>query len=136
MWHSLEHFPEPQKIISKARKMLKDDGVLMIGLPNFGSLDRKMFKGSWNGMEIPLHLCHFKPESIRLLLKESDFEVEKIVHTIRPSDLTKSIIYFLEDRYHLKTNRILRILLFGISIPMSMCFSLCRRSSIIKVFAK
>lgn len=135
MWHSLEHFPDPKKIIRKVRKLLKDDGVLMIGLPNFSSLDRKLFKESWNGLEIPLHACHFTPGSIQYLLKETGFEVRKILHTMRPTDMMKSFINFLGDRYRFKSNKYLVMLLFVISIPMSICFSICRRSSIIKVFA-
>jgi 2-polyprenyl-3-methyl-5-hydroxy-6-metoxy-1,4-benzoquinol methylase len=135
MWHSLEHFSNPQKIMAKVRKLLKDDGMLMIGIPNFSSLDRKLFKESWNGLEIPLHAWHFTPNSIQYLLKESGFEVIKILHTTRPADMAKSLIYFLEDRYRFKSAKYLAILLFVMSIPISICFSLCRRSSIIKVYA-
>jgi 2-polyprenyl-3-methyl-5-hydroxy-6-metoxy-1,4-benzoquinol methylase len=136
MWHSLEHFSDPTKIIRKIRKLLKDDGVLMIGIPNFSSFDRKLFKESWNGLEIPLHAWHFTPGSIQYLLKESGFEVRRIIHTTRPSDMMKSFIYFLEDNYRLKSNKWLVMLLFVISIPISIFFSICRRSSIIKVFAR
>jgi 2-polyprenyl-3-methyl-5-hydroxy-6-metoxy-1,4-benzoquinol methylase len=135
MWHSLEHFSDPKKIIRKVRKLLKDDGMLMIGIPNFSSLDRKLFKESWNGLEIPLHAWHFTPTAIQYLLKESGFEVNKILHTTRPADMVKSIINFLEDRYRLKPVNYLVMFLFIISIPISICFSLCRRSSIIKVNA-
>ena len=135
MWHSLEHFPNPNKIIRKARKLLKDDGVLMIGLPNFSSLDRKLFRESWNGLEIPLHAFHFTPDSIHYLLEESGFEVRKILHTTRPTDMMKSIINLLEDRYRIKSNQYLAMLLLAISIPISILFAICSRASIIKVFA-
>ena len=135
MWHSLEHFPNPNKIIRKVRNLLKDDGVLMIGLPNFSSLDRKLFMESWNGLEIPLHAFHFTPGSIHYLLKESGFEVRKIIHTTRPTDMMKSLINFLEDRYRIKSNQYLAMLLLGISIPISIFFAICSRASIIKVFA-
>jgi 2-polyprenyl-3-methyl-5-hydroxy-6-metoxy-1,4-benzoquinol methylase len=135
MWHSLEHFSDPKKIIRKVRLLLKDDGVLMIGLPNFSSLDQRFFRESWNGLEIPLHVCHFTPESIQYLLKECGFKSIKVVHTTRPTDMMKSLVNFFKDRYRYKSNRFLTAFLFLISMPISLCFSIIRRSSIIKVFA-
>ncbi|UCD31125.1 MAG: class I SAM-dependent methyltransferase [Desulfobacterales bacterium] len=135
MWHSLEHFSDPKKIIGKVRKLLKDDGVLMIGIPNFYSFDRKLFKESWNGLEIPLHAWHFTPASIRYLLKNNGFKKIIIHNTTRPTDMAKSLNYLLEDRYRLKPHKTLSMCLFLLSIPVSMCFSMCRRSSIIKVYA-
>jgi len=135
MWHSLEHFPDPGKIIRKVRLLLKDNGVLMVGLPNFSSLDQRLFKESWNGLEIPLHACHFTPESIQCLLIESGFKIIKIVHTTRPTDMMKSLANLLEDRYRYKSNKFLLSILFFISIPISLYFSIIRRSSIIKIFA-
>jgi 2-polyprenyl-3-methyl-5-hydroxy-6-metoxy-1,4-benzoquinol methylase len=135
MWHSLEHFPDPKKIIRKVRKLLKDEGLLMIGLPNFSSLDQKLFKESWNGLEIPLHAYHFTPRSIQYLLEETGFEITKILHTTRPTDMMKSFVNLLLDRYRFESNKYLMMILFVISIPISIFFSICRRSSIIKVFA-
>ena len=135
MWHSLEHFSDPLQIIRKVRALLKDDGMLMIGVPNFASLDRNLFRESWNGLEIPLHAWHFTPASLQYLLKESGFEKIKILHTTRPTDMAKSFNCFLEDRYRLKPFKLLSMCLLLLSIPASMCFSMCRRSSIIKVYA-
>ena len=135
MWHSLEHFSDPKKIIGKVRKLLKDDGILMIGIPNFSSLDRKLFKESWNGLEIPLHAWHYTPGSLHYLLQDSGFEIRRIIHTARPSDIMKSFIYFMEDNFRFKPPKWLVMLLFVIAIPITVFFTICRRSSIIKVFA-
>lgn len=135
MWHSLEHFSDPGTIVKKARRLLKDNGVLMIGLPNFASLDRKLFKESWNGLEIPLHTCHFTPQSIQYLLRDSGFKHIKITHTARPTDMMKSLVNLLEDRYRIKSNKLTAAILYLIAFPMSLCFSIAGRSSIIKVSA-
>ena len=72
---------------------------------------------------------------IRNFKQGTGFEEIKILHTTRPSDMAKSFIYFLKDRYRLKPTKYLFTILFLISIPISVCFSMLRRSSIIKVFA-
>jgi len=139
MWHSLEHFSQPAQVIRKARKLLKDDGVLLIGIPNHDSLDRILFKDCWNGFEIPLHLYHFSPKSIRLMMKLNGFECERIIHTIRPSDMASSMIAYLENHFgpiNGKHYRFLTCLCFLIAIVPSFVFSLCQKSSIIMVQVK
>lgn len=133
MWHVLEHFPDPKKVLQKASKMLKDDGLLLVGVPNYDSLDRNIFKEYWNGFEIPLHLYHFTPVSINTLTKLTGLTCKKIIHTIRPSDMVSSLTNYLENRYKIAENRLIKKLLLLISIPISLFSSLLKRSSIIVV---
>ena len=37
MNHVLEHIPAPGEILVEVKRILKDDGVIVIGVPNFGS---------------------------------------------------------------------------------------------------
>ena len=136
MWHSLEHFINPKKIVSKSRSILKKGGLLLIGVPNYSSLDRKIFKDNWNGFEIPLHLYHFTPDSITQLIEHAGFSCIKITHTIRPSDMVKSLKNLLVDHYKIRLISFMDPFLFIISIPFAFIFSFLKQSSIITVYAK
>jgi 2-polyprenyl-3-methyl-5-hydroxy-6-metoxy-1,4-benzoquinol methylase len=135
MWHVLEHFSDSKKVLQKVSKMLKDDGLLLIGIPNYDSFDRKIFQKYWNGFEIPLHLYHFTPDSIRKVLTAAGFRCIKIIHTIRPTDMVSSFENFFGSVLKRKSF-FTRIVFLLISIPISILFSVLNRSSIIVIFAK
>jgi 2-polyprenyl-3-methyl-5-hydroxy-6-metoxy-1,4-benzoquinol methylase len=135
MWHSLEHFNNPRNALLKVRRILKQGGQLLIGLPNYSSLDRKIFRESWNGFEIPIHLFHFSPDSIGRLLKHLGFSRIKIVHTIRPSDMAKSLRNYLSDHDRLTLPSFINPILFLVAIPFSLLFAFLERSSIMLVTA-
>lgn len=136
MWHSLEHFPSPYRVLTKAGSILKDEGLIIIGIPNYDSLDRRIFGENWNGFEVPLHLYHFTSKTIRKLLESAGFQVEKIIHTVRPADMLKSILNMLSDRCN--PDRVFRIrkFLFLPTMLPAILFSASKRSSIIIVQAK
>ncbi len=136
LWHVLEHFKSPSAAIVKIRRLLKDDGSLIIGIPNFNSLDRVIFKEKWNGYEIPLHLHHFTPDTIQMLLKNYGFKVQTIVHTIRPSDLKKSILNLYPQRHKKKKRLMIEMSLMPFCIITASVFAALHRSSIIVVNAQ
>jgi len=63
-WHSLEHFPDPQKTINKAVKMLNNNGQIIISIPNTNSLAFKLGKENWYHLDSPRHL--FLPNNINI----------------------------------------------------------------------
>ena len=64
MWHSLEHLYEPIPTLNEVKRILKDDGLLVIAVPNVDSFAAKVFKENWYQLEIPIHLIAFSPDSI------------------------------------------------------------------------
>lgn len=136
MWHSLEHFPNPRSILLKAHRLLKPGGKLMIGLPNYSSMDRKIFGENWNGLEIPLHLFHFTPFSIQAALECTGFQCRRVIHTIRPSDFAKSLRKHLRDSYGVRDSRLVRYLSFFTSILPAALLGLLQCSSIIVVHSE
>ena len=135
MWHSLEHFPDPGSILLKANSLLKPGGVLLIGVPNYASMDRRIFRGFWNGLEIPLHLYHFTPFSIRAALQHTGFQCRRVMHTMRPSDFAKSLRNLLKEHYGTGESKMIKHLTFFASILPTALIGLLQRSSIIVVHA-
>lgn len=133
MWHVLEHLHDPNGVLLKIKRILKEDGIVLFGVPNYSSLDRQIFKGQWNGFEIPLHLNHFTPVSILNMAKSAGFKCKKIIHTVRPSDMASSIISYFGITNKILNKQIIRYLLIIFLLPLSILSSLLKRSSIIVV---
>lgn len=74
MWHSLEHFPNPKQGILDIKKLLNDDGILLIRVPNFDNIWRRIFGKNWIWFQPQSHYFHFSPTSLKNLLNETGFE--------------------------------------------------------------
>jgi len=74
MFEVFEHLHDPRGTLIKIKSMLKEDGVLVITVPNFSSLLRRLFGKSWHFIDLPRHLFHFTKKSIKGMLKEAGFK--------------------------------------------------------------
>lgn len=74
MNHVLEHIPEPLKVMAEIRRILKDDGLLVMGVPNFGSYMARLMKEKWFSLMPDQHIWQFTHESLGNLLKRTGFE--------------------------------------------------------------
>jgi 2-polyprenyl-3-methyl-5-hydroxy-6-metoxy-1,4-benzoquinol methylase len=77
LWHALEHMPDPQETIQKARMWLKPDGILAVDVPNYLGTDARKQGTNWNGWDLPYHYYHFTPKSLNRFLNKFDFQVVK-----------------------------------------------------------
>lgn len=76
MHHVLEHLRNPKMALRKAKKLLKDNGLLIISVPNAASMPAKLAGREWVYFG-ELHLYHFTPMTIQRLLGFCGF---KVVH--------------------------------------------------------
>lgn len=74
LWHSLEHMREPSNALAQIKKKLKDEGILIVSVPNFGSTQARFGRGEWFHLDIPRHLYHFNKAGLNLLLRKEGFE--------------------------------------------------------------
>ena len=77
MWHSLEHDSDPKNPIIRSKKWLKEDGILIIDVPNYEGTDAQKYGEHWNGWDLPYHFHHFTFETLKALLKICGFHVIK-----------------------------------------------------------
>lgn len=68
MWHVLEHVHQLDAYMAQLKALLKVDGRLLIAVPNYTSLDAKVYGARWAAYDVPRHLYHFSPASMRQLL--------------------------------------------------------------------
>jgi 2-polyprenyl-3-methyl-5-hydroxy-6-metoxy-1,4-benzoquinol methylase len=89
MWHSLEHVHRPLAILREAFRLLVPGGKLVVATPNIESLPFHWFGQSWFGLDLPRHLTHFTPKTLRDTLATAGFVVES-VRMLRHSDWLRS----------------------------------------------
>ncbi|HAJ56603.1 MAG TPA: hypothetical protein DCL35_02410 [Candidatus Omnitrophica bacterium] len=75
LWHVLEHLPDPLKTLNELKRVLKKDGILVIGTPNTDSLGFKLGKNLWFHLDAPRHLTLFGKRSIEFLAQSTGFEL-------------------------------------------------------------
>ena len=73
MWHSLEHTADPNLYLQSAGKWLKDNGVLVVDVPNYEGYDARMTWSDWPHWDLPYHFYHFTKSSLLALLKKNGF---------------------------------------------------------------
>ena len=76
LWHVIEHSRDPVHALKRTRTLLKEDGILFICCPNFGSWLRIIFRDKWFQLSAPHHLTHFTADTLKLALKFSGFKVK------------------------------------------------------------
>lgn len=80
MWHSLEHTADPNVYLQKARRWLKDDGILVVDVPNYSGYDALKTWDHWLGWQLPYHLYHFTSDALTALLHKHGFAVIRHKH--------------------------------------------------------
>jgi len=95
MWHVLEHVYDLQKDLIQIEKILKDDGVMVVAVPNMDSYDAKHYKEYWAAYDLPIHLYHFTPNDIDTLFSKFNMEVVEIL----PMKFDSFYVSMLSEKY-------------------------------------
>lgn len=80
LWHVLEHLPYPDKTLNEIRRILRPGGRLILAVPNFASMQSRHTGQNWFHLDLPRHLYHFTPDTLRRLLTCKGFHCESIKH--------------------------------------------------------
>lgn len=72
--HVLEHLPDPIEILDEIYRILKHDGILVIGVPNFGSYMSKLRNEKWGSLLPEEHIWHFTHDTLENLVNKSGFD--------------------------------------------------------------
>lgn len=109
MWHVLEHVYNTDLQINQIKRILKDDGIVVIAVPNSASLDAQLYKQYWAAYDVPRHLYHFTKKAVIELLSKYNFEVNNIL----PMKFDAYYISMLSEKYMKGKNNYLRAFLNG-----------------------
>jgi SAM-dependent methyltransferase len=73
LWHSLEHLDDPIQTLYHAHRLLKPGGFLVFAVPDIEGLQAGIFGRHWFHLDVPRHLYHFGPESVKRILQLTGF---------------------------------------------------------------
>jgi len=66
--HVLEHIHEPRPFLAEVRRVMNDDGLLFISVPNVNAWMRYLLRRNYSWTFQDDHFCHFSPPSLSRLL--------------------------------------------------------------------
>jgi 2-polyprenyl-3-methyl-5-hydroxy-6-metoxy-1,4-benzoquinol methylase len=75
LWHVLEHVHDLHGYVQQLKSILTEQGKIFIAVPNYTSLDAKIYEQYWAAYDVPRHLYHFSPESMRQLMAKNDLTI-------------------------------------------------------------
>ena len=76
-WHTLEHVDNIVETIQNSYKILKNNGIIIIAVPNLNSFDSRYYGVFWAALDVPRHLWHFTPKGLNQLLDRNGFSLLK-----------------------------------------------------------
>lgn len=97
-FHVLEHVPDPVAVLRRMLGWLAPEGMLIIEVPNAGGFGAALFGRAWSGLELPRHLSHFTPESLRRVVERAGGRVLWCWHQAKPRHYLWSLAAALRDR--------------------------------------
>jgi predicted SAM-dependent methyltransferase len=71
--HVLERVVNPRALLAEVHRILKNDGLLVIGVPNVGSIMDCLRGRKWQLLRPEEHIWHFSPATIERSAKEIGF---------------------------------------------------------------
>ncbi len=73
----LEHEAQPVELLRNVARALRADGVAIIKVPNYASVNRKVRSGKWCGFRLPDHVNYFTPTTLRKTVEKAGLKVRK-----------------------------------------------------------
>lgn len=95
MWHVLEHVGNLTERVKNLKRILKDDGVIFVALPNPESLDAEIYRHYWAAYDLPRHFYHFKKKDVKRLFENYGFYISDI----KPLKFDSFYVSMLSEKY-------------------------------------
>jgi len=111
LWHVLEHVHELHKYLDAFYSLLNDGGTLIIAVPNYTSFDAKIYSETWAAYDVPRHLYHFSPQSMRTLLSKHKFNLTEQ----KPMWFDSFYVSLLSEKYRSGKSNLLKALINGVA---------------------
>jgi SAM-dependent methyltransferase len=132
MWHVMEHVHQLYEYTEQLKKLLKPGGRLLIAVPNYTSHDAGHYKEYWAAYDVPRHLYHFSPVSMRVLMEKHGLEV---IDT-KPMWFDSYYVSMLSEQYKNGKGNIISAFFTGFVSNLKTLFNKERCSSVIYVIRK
>jgi 2-polyprenyl-3-methyl-5-hydroxy-6-metoxy-1,4-benzoquinol methylase len=132
MWHVLEHVHDLQGYMDTYHRILKQNGKLVIAVPNYTSYDAAAYQENWAAYDVPRHLYHFSPKSIDELAKLKGFTVQQY----QPMWFDSFYVAMLSEQCKTGKNNLIAAVWNGLISNLKTLFDKKKCSSVIYVLTK
>jgi len=132
MWHVLEHVHLLNEYMYRLKELLRAQGTLFIAVPNYTSLDASKYGENWAAYDVPRHLYHFSPESMRLLVEKHGLTLR----TVKPMWFDSFYVSMLSEKYKTGKESVLKGGIMGSISNLNTLFHKEQCSSLIYVIGK
>lgn len=95
MWHVLEHVHTLNDYMERLQIIMRPNATLFIAVPNYTSYDARAYGAAWAAYDVPRHLYHFSPDSMRGLLEKHGFSLK----AIQPMWYDSFYVSMLSEKY-------------------------------------
>ncbi|MDF4201436.1 class I SAM-dependent methyltransferase [Maribacter sp. SA7] len=110
LWHVLEHLPDLENQIKKINSLLRENGTLIIAVPNYKSYDAQYYKEYWAAYDTPRHIWHFSQQAIKNI-----FSKEKLIVTeTLPMYFDSYYVSILSEKYKNGSSNYLKAFYHGL----------------------
>lgn len=97
LWHALEHLPSPRQVLTEIHRILKRDGIVALAVPNFDSLERRIWGANWIAVSAPTHLFHFTQRTLTCYMAMCGFEVLFVTQQPGANSLAANLLRTLRN---------------------------------------
>ncbi len=82
----LEHDWRAREVLQNLYTRMAKGGIVVVKVPNYGSLNRRVMGAKWCGFRHPDHVNYFDRRSLRSLAEAAGFTVRQPQHLTMPTD--------------------------------------------------
>jgi SAM-dependent methyltransferase len=132
MWHVLEHVHDLHPYVEQIRSILQPGGVLLVAVPNYTSLDASTYGPYWAAYDVPRHLYHFSPLSMKKLMNLHGLEIVDQ----KPMWFDSFYVSMLSEKYKHGSNKLVSASLLGMRSNMTAIGEAGKCSSVIYIIKK
>jgi len=132
MWHVLEHVHQLHEYLDQVMLLLKDSGKFLVAVPNYTSFDASHYQANWAAYDVPRHLHHFSPQSMRLLVAKHGMKLT----SIKPMWFDSFYVSMLSEQYKNGKGNILKAMFVGFISNLKTVFNRQKCSSLIYIIEK
>ena len=132
MWHVLEHVHQLKEYVNQIFSILKKGGTFVVAVPNCESVDAEQYDAYWAAWDVPRHLYHFSPSSMKLLMENAGFEL--ISKKLMPFD--SFYVSMLSEKYKNGSGNLIGGFANGLKSYLKATSNVDKSSSVIYVMRK